>query len=51
MRPEDKTIGLTFMWNLSEEKLREILAPNQIPRIQNGTGVLMLFLCLRTVMM
>ena len=51
MRAEDKTIGLTFMWNLSEEKLREILASNQMPRIQNGIGVLMPFLCLRTVIM
>lgn len=45
MRPEDKTIGLTLLWNLPEAKIREILPPNQIPRIQNGTGVLMLFLC------
>ena len=45
MRPEDKTIGLTLLWNLPEAKIREIVPPNQIPRIQNGTGVLMLFLC------
>lgn len=45
MRPEDKTIGLTLLWNLPEAKIREIVPHNQIPRIQNGTGVLMLFLC------
>ena len=45
MRPEDETIGLTLLWNLPEAKIREIVPPNQIPRIQNGTGVLMLFLC------
>lgn len=45
MRPEDKTIGLTLLWNLPEAKIREIVPPNQIPRIQNGTGVVMLFLC------
>ena len=45
MRPEDKTIGLTLLWNLPEAKIREIVPPNQVPRIQNGTGVLMLFLC------
>lgn len=45
MRSEDKTIGLTLLWNLPEAKIREIVPPNQIPRIQNGTGVLMLFLC------
>lgn len=45
MRPEDKTIGLTLLWNLPEAKIREIVPPNQVPRIQNGTGLLMLFLC------
>ncbi len=45
MRSEDKTIGLTLLWNLPEAKIREIVPPNQVPRIQNGTGVLMLFLC------
>jgi hypothetical protein len=45
MRAEDKTIGLTLLWNLPEEKLKEMLPPNQMPRIQNGKGVLMLFLC------
>ncbi|MHA8079103.1 hypothetical protein U8593_09100 [Aquirufa antheringensis] len=45
MRSEDKTIGLTLLWNLPEAKLREILPANQMPRIQNGKGVLMLFLC------
>lgn len=45
MRSEDKTIGLTLLWSLPEAKLREILPANQVPRIQNGKGVLMLFLC------
>jgi hypothetical protein len=45
MRAEDKTIGLTLLWNLPEEKLKEMLPPNQMPRIQNGKGVLMVFLC------
>jgi hypothetical protein len=45
MRAEDNTIGLTLLWNLPEEKLKEMLPPNQMPRIQNGKGVLMLFLC------
>jgi len=45
MRAEDKTIGLTLLWNLPEEKLKEILPLNQMPRIQNGKGVVMLFLC------
>jgi hypothetical protein len=34
-----------LLWNLPEEKLKEMLPPNQMPRIQNGKGVLMLFLC------
>ena len=45
MQPKDKTIGLTLLWNLLEAKIREIVPDNQTPRIQNGTGVLMLFLC------
>ncbi len=45
MRAEDNTIGLTLLWNLPEEKLKEMLPPNQMPRIQNGKGVLMFFLC------
>jgi hypothetical protein len=45
MEARDKTIGLTLLWNLPEEKLKEMLPPNQMPRIQNGKGVLMLFLC------
>ena len=45
MRAEDRTIGLTLLWNLPEEKLKEMLPPNQLPLIQNGKGVLMLFLC------
>jgi hypothetical protein len=45
MEAKDKTIGLTLLWNLSEEKLKEMLPPDQMPRIQNGKGVLMLFLC------
>jgi hypothetical protein len=45
MRAEDKTIGLTLLWNLPEEKLKEILPASQMPQIQNGKGVLMLFLC------
>jgi hypothetical protein len=45
MEARDKTIGLTLLWNLPEEKLKEMLPPNQRPRIQNGKGVLMLFLC------
>ena len=38
MRSEDKTIGLTLLWNLPEAKIREIVPPNQVPRIQNGTA-------------
>ncbi len=45
MRAEDKTIGLTLLWNLPEEKLKEMLPASQMPQIQNGKGVLMLFLC------
>ncbi|MEY2940407.1 MAG: hypothetical protein RJA67_92 [Bacteroidota bacterium] len=45
MRSKDRTIGLTLLWNLPESKLREMLPANQVPRIQNGKGVLMLFLC------
>lgn len=45
MRSDDKTIGLTLLWNLPEKKLKEMLPPDQMPRIQNGVGVLMLFLC------
>lgn len=45
MRSEDRTIGLTLLWNLPESKLREMLPANQVPRIHNGKGVLMLFLC------
>jgi len=44
MLPEDNTIGLTLLWELPEEKLKELLAPGQLPRIRNGKGVLMLFL-------
>jgi hypothetical protein len=44
MLPENKTIGLTLLWELPEEKIREMLPADQIPRIRNGNGVLMLFL-------
>jgi hypothetical protein len=44
MLPEDKTIGLTLLWELPEEKIKEMLPADQIPRIRNGNGVLMLFL-------
>jgi hypothetical protein len=44
MLPEDNTIGLTLLWELPEEKLKELLPPGQLPRIRNGKGVLMLFL-------
>jgi hypothetical protein len=45
MRPEDKTVGLTLLWNLPEAKIREMLPADQLPRIKNGMGTLMLFLC------
>jgi hypothetical protein len=44
MLPEDNTIGFTLLWELPEEKILQMLPPNQLPRIQNGKGVLMLFL-------
>ena len=44
MLPKDKTIGLTLLWELPEEKLKQILPSNQSPKIRNGKGVLMLFL-------
>lgn len=44
MLPEDSTIGLTLLWELPEEKLKEFLPNCQLPRIRNGKGVLMLFL-------
>ena len=51
MRSEDRTIGLTLLWNLPESKLREMLPANQVPRIQNGKGVLMLFCVVRTTIL
>ena len=44
MVPEDKTIGLTLLYELPEAKLKEMLPKDQQPRITNGKGVLMLFL-------
>ena len=44
MLPENNTIGLTLLWELPEEKLKEFLPNSQLPRIRNGKGVLMLFL-------
>lgn len=44
MTPEDKTIGLTLLYELPEAKLKEMLPKDQQPRITNGKGVLMLFL-------
>ncbi len=41
---EDNTIRLTLLWQLPEEKLKELLPTGQLPRIRNGKGVLMLFL-------
>lgn len=44
MLPENNTIGLTLLWELPEEKLKELLPNGQLPRIRNGNGVLMVFL-------
>lgn len=44
MLATDQTIGLTLLWELPEEKIREMLPTDQEPRIENGKGVLMLFL-------
>jgi len=44
MLPEDKTIGLTLLWELPEEQIKKMLPSDQMPRIRNGNGVLMLFL-------
>ena len=44
MVPENHTIGLTLLWELPEKRIREILPADQIPRIQNGNAVFMLFL-------
>lgn len=44
MTAEDKTLGLTLLWELPEQQLLNILPKDQKPRIQNGKGVLMLFL-------
>lgn len=44
MLPEDQTIGLTLLWELSEAKLKAMLPADQQPRIRDGKGVVMLFL-------
>lgn len=44
MLPEDQTIGLTLLWELSEAKLKAMLPADQQPRIRDGKGVVMIFL-------
>lgn len=48
MLPENQTIGLTLLWELREADLKKMLPEDQQPRIQNGKGVVMLFLASTT---